>query len=262
MPDLRAVQRQHHRSAAGGRRAGPRVPQAGRCCGRARHPLVRTPGTSARRIRRARPGKCIDAKARGHAAGRAARHPRHRAREVGVPGARGGCATYSTVSPASRRPRSKLPRAAARWPPGPAADAGSRGGCAFSFQLIPSFLTAVPTQAIRPRALGRAAARRPHRSSVARGTRRTSPAGRQALSRQRTRNRSRRSQNASSSACVRLYGLPPTIASLEWNSRFSTGSSILARSRASAIMSASDEYDGRSHRMRTRPSARSTRFVV
>ena len=78
----------------------------------------------------------------------------------------------------------------------------------------------------------------------------------------KARNRSSRSKNASSSAWVRLYGLPPTIASLEWNNRFSTGSPARARSRASAIMSSSDEYEGRSQRMRTRPSARSTRLVV
>ena len=36
-------------------------------------------------------------------------------------------------------------------------------------------------------------------------------------------NWSRRSKNASSSRSVRLYGLPPTMASLEWNSRLSSG---------------------------------------
>ena len=48
------------------------------------------------------------------------------------------------------------------------------------------------------------------------------------------RKRSSRSQNASSSPCVRLYGLPPTMASLEWNSRFSTGSPRPRERRAPA----------------------------
>ena len=53
---------------------------------------------------------------------------------------------------------------------------------------------------------------------------RTSRAARSASPRAYSKKRSRRSQKAASSASVLLYGLPPTIASLEWKSRFSTGS--------------------------------------
>ena len=44
------------------------------------------------------------------------------------------------------------------------------------------------------------------------------------VSRAYSKKRSRRSQKAASSASVLLYGLPPTMASLEWKRRFSTGS--------------------------------------
>src|SRR5262245_49856405 len=71
--------------------------------------------------------------------------------------------------------------------------------------------------------------------------------------RAKSKKRSRRSQKAASSASLVLYGLPPTMASLEWNSKLSTGSPASARSRASEIMSSSGEYDGRSQRTRAMP---------
>ena len=80
--------------------------------------------------------------------------------------------------------------------------------------------------------------------------------------RAKAKNRSSRPKNAPSSSRVLLYGLPPTMASLEWNRRFRTGSPSRARSRASDTMSSKDEYDGRSHRTCATPSFRRTRFVV
>ena len=64
------------------------------------------------------------------------------------------------------------------------------------------------------------------------------------------RNRSSRSKNASSSACVRLYGLPPTIASLEWKMQVQRGTPSAARRRASAHISSNEENDGRSQSSR------------
>ena len=59
-----------------------------------------------------------------------------------------------------------------------------------------------------------------------------------------------------------MYGLPPTMASLEWNSMFSTGTPWSTSRLASAHISSSDEYDGRSQSIRATPSFRSTRFVM
>ena len=52
------------------------------------------------------------------------------------------------------------------------------------------------------------------------------------------------------------------MASLEWNSMFSTGTPRLASRRASVHIASSEEYEGRSQSTRATPSFRSTRLVV
>src|SRR5574339_40515 len=76
------------------------------------------------------------------------------------------------------------------------------------------------------------------------------------------RKRSSRSRNADSSSSDLLYGLPPTIASLEWKITFSTGTPRSTTRRASAHIASNDENEGRSQSTRARPSFFSTRLVV
>src|SRR4030095_736745 len=71
-----------------------------------------------------------------------------------------------------------------------------------------------------------------------------------------------RSKNASSSPCVLLYGLPPTIASLEGKRRLRIGAPRRTIWRARAIMSFAELYDGPSHRTLAIPDSRSARLVV
>ena len=189
-------------------------------------------------------------------------------------GARGGCATYSTVSPASSAQfpschgQQRIGRLVRRQMRRDVEDVHS--ACSFRLQR-PTSVTLGTTPASRQlRSRCSATTAPPHvprqllvstrRSSVAELRERHRPG---ASFRSNDRNRSSRSQNASSSACVRLYGLPPTIASLEWNRRFSTGSSAareVPRERRSCPRATSTTAAAIA--CATMPSARSTRLVV
>ena len=185
-----------------GARAGRRSPAAGRCCGRERRRRALMPASSVapdaparRRSSRARSARLPEPTA--SCAGSRSTGPGASAR----PPARGGCATYWTESPAPRAhsPSCNGSSALAAW---------SGGRCGVTWRICIAvggrpWLGAVELVANSANVTGvapRARASRTRRSVRAdRRTRRARPR-------------------------VRLYGLPPTIASLEWKSRFSTGS--------------------------------------